>query len=244
MSGNNQSLKNIGPKKIWKFIQGGIVLLALIYFYADQSELVGQKNVPDNEFVKVQDYETARRLLWSKVYSDGGETLYCGERFGPRKGREINVEHVLPMSWATRFLKCGSRNECRKSSSRFNQIEGDLHNLYPSLASINKARSSFPYGEISGERRNYGKCDFELDARGKLVEPRARARGEIARAMFYMKAEYGIAIRPRLGKLLYKWHRQDPPDKIEEHRNVIIEKLQGNRNAFIDNPELADDLKF
>jgi deoxyribonuclease-1 len=244
MSGNNQFLKNIRPKQIWKIIQGGIVLLVLIYFYADKSEHVGQKKVRDNEFAKVQDYEMARRLLWSKVYSNGGETLYCGERFGPQKGREINVEHVLPMSWATRFLKCGSRNECRKSSSRFNQIEGDLHNLYPSLASINKMRGSFPYGEISGERRSYGKCDFELDARRKLVEPRARARGEIARAMFYMQAEYGIAIRPKLGKLLYKWHRQDPPDKMEVRRNDIVGKLQGNRNAFIDNPELANDLRF
>ena len=217
-----------------------IVSLVLALLYSTSSGLDGQTKVQE----KIQDYETARRLLWSKVYSEGGETLYCGERFGPRKGRKINVEHVLPMSWVTYSLKCGRRNECRESSSRFNQIEGDLHNLYPALAFINKIRGSFPYAELSGERRNYGKCDFEVNISKKLVEPRVPARGEIARAMFYMHDEYGIAIRPRQGKLLYMWHHRDPPDKMEKRRNEIIEKLQGNRNKFIDNPNLADDLRF
>ncbi len=233
-------LSKIGAGKSRTVLQWIFVLLILGFLYFTRSGLDEQKNTQE----KVQDYETARRLLWSRVYSDGGETLYCGERFGARKGKNINVEHVLPMSWVTYSLKCGTRKECRDSNSQFNQIEGDLHNLYPALVSINKVRGSFPFGDISGEKRNYGKCDFEVDAGKKLVEPRVHVRGEIARAMFYMHAEYGIAIRPSLGKLLYKWHRQDPPDKMEIRRNGIIEELQGNRNKFIDNPQIADDLRF
>lgn len=42
----------------------------------------------------------------------------------------------------------------------------------------------------------------------------------------------------RIGTLL-DWHAADPPAVYEHHRNWLIEKAQGNRNPFIDHPELA-----
>lgn len=193
---------------------------------------------------EIEDYETARRLLWSEVYANGGETLYCGRKFGERHGRGINVEHVLPMSWATKALRCGTRKQCRRRSKRFNRLEGDLHNLFPSRSDINKERSAFRFGNISGEKRRFGKCDFEVDYRNRVAEPRPAVRGEVARAMFYMSTEYDVPIFPRFGKLLLSWHRSDPPGADEKRRNNIIEELQGNRNKFIDNPELAKKLRF
>lgn len=44
---------------------------------------------------------------------------------------------------------------------------------------------------------------------------------------------YGIA-------LLLKWHRQDPVSQKEIDRNNGIQQTQGNRNPFIDYPELAE----
>jgi len=191
-----------------------------------------------------ESYFDALPVFWDQVYPEGGETLYCGKTFGKRRGRSINIEHVFPMAWAMKAEGCRSRDQCRTASRRFNRIEADMHNLYPSRKDINKTRSSFPYDTVEGERRAFGKCDFELDHRKRQVEPRPEARGNIARAMFYMQDTYGLRIYRRQGELLRDWNRDDPPDSEEKRRNEAITAIQGNRNKFIDDPALADRLRF
>jgi endonuclease I len=39
---------------------------------------------------------------------------------------------------------------------------------------------------------------------------------------------------------LLKWNRDFPVTVYEKHRNLAIYEIQGNRNPFIDFPELAD----
>jgi deoxyribonuclease-1 len=189
-------------------------------------------------------YFDALRVFWDEVYPQGGETLYCGTRFGSRKGRDINIEHVLPMAWAMNKENCRSRDECRDTSNRFNQIEADMHNFYPSNKEINKTRGSHSFGYIKGERREFGRCDFEVDRRARIVEPRPASRGNIARAMFYMHDTYGLKIFNRQAKILKQWNREDPPDAEEQRRNDIIAGIQGTRNRFIDDPEAVDQLRF
>jgi deoxyribonuclease-1 len=193
---------------------------------------------------QIKDYEAARHLFWSVLYSKGGETLYCGQPFSTRHRRGVNIEHVFPMSWATRTLNCGRRKQCRETNLRFNRLEADLHNLYPARTDINDTRASFRFGDVGGERRDFGRCDFEIDERRRVVEPRPASRGEIARAMFYMHTEYGMKIFARLGRTLQRWHRQDPPSKHEQYRNDVIERLQGTRNPYIDRPDRANELRF
>lgn len=192
----------------------------------------------------IEDYATARRVFWSVLYADGGETLYCGYKFKSGKQRALNIEHVVPMSWATRTLKCGTRSQCRRTSSDFNRLEADLHNLYPSLRKINDERGSFKFAMIPGEKRSYGACDFEVDFRKRTVEPRPAVRGRIARTMFYMKDTYDIEIFAQLGKRLLQWHRQYPPTDEEKRRNAVIDELQGTRNKYIDSPDIASKLRF
>ncbi len=192
----------------------------------------------------VGEYFDILPLFWSKLYASGGETLYCGRRFGSDKGRSINIEHVYPMSWALKRFGCRDRKQCRRISPEFNKIESDMHNLYPAIDKINQARSSYAFDIIRGERRNYGRCDFEIDQRRHRAEPRPASRGNIARALFYMHQKYGLTIFKRQATLLLQWHREDPPDSEERRRNNIIEKIQGTRNPFIDHPELAYKLKF
>ena len=148
--------------------------------------------------------------------------MYCGEKFGDDR-RGLNVEHVFPMSWVTRELRCGKRNQCRRRSERFNRIEADLHNLYPARREINDARRSYRFAEIPGELRRFGSCDFEVDDR----QHRAR------------RTEGGAPIFRKQTELLLRWHRADPPSDEERRRNEVIDKIQGTRNPYIDKPELA-----
>ena len=193
---------------------------------------------------KTADYRAALSLMWGSLYEGGGRTLYCNEEFGRNKGRGINVEHVMPMSWAAYTLKCGPRDECRRTSRRFNYIEADLHNMWPSRVDVNKARRSYPFAIVKGEARPFPGCDIEIDERNRKVEPRAPVRGEIARSMFYMHDAYGISIRPSLGRTLKRWNQQDPVSDEERRRNDVIESLQGVRNPFIDDPQRASRLRF
>lgn len=191
------------------------------------------------------DYQTARRLFWSKLYVGKVASLYCGDEFNSQRRRGYNVEHVFPMSWATNGLNCGNRKQCRQRSKDFNRIEGDLHNLFPARVNVNKERSSYRFGQVNGEKREFGRCDFEVDYRARAVEPTEAVRGDVARAMFYMAYHYkdkGLKLFDKQAKLLLKWHKADAPSKEERRRNNVIETLQGNRNPFIDQPKLLESL--
>jgi len=191
---------------------------------------------------QVRDYNTARQLVWGRLYTDGGFTFYCGEPFEDKTG--LNVEHVYPTSWMAAYLGCGTRNECRKTSERFNRMEADLHNLFPVRAEIKQARSNFRFAMIKDELREFGECNFERDMDSHVVEPRPVTRGNIARAIFYMHKEYGLPIDSRDVDLLKQWNRDDPPNYNEMRRNNVIEELQGTRNRFIDHPRQVEDLKY
>ena len=171
-------------------------------------------------------------VFWRTLYPDGGQGLYCGARFAARD-RDYNIEHVYPMAWVTRALNCGDRHACRRNSRLFNEIESDMHNMYPARKDLNRARGAYPYREIHGERRVEPGCDLEIDHRARVVEPRPASRGEIARAMLYMEQRYGLEIYERQRRLLLQWHRSDPVDENERRRNRLIAELQGRPNPWI-----------
>ena len=45
-------------------------------------------------------------------------------------------------------------------------------------------------------------------------------------------------------KTLIAWHLADPVSEYERHRNRVAHHKQGNRNPFVDFPELAGKLDF
>lgn len=187
----------------------------------------------------IENYREVKNIFWEKLYPSG-HTLYCRANILTTPTKKINIEHVFPMAWVKNSLQCGTRDECRANSNLFNEIEADLHNLYPVLAKLNYDRQAYRFGIIKGEDRRYGdKCDFEVDEHYRVAEPRPGIRGEVARAMFYMESRYKkLSLFKKQADILLKWHFKDLPSEEEKWRNDKIEQIQGNRNPFIDNPEL------
>lgn len=178
------------------------------------------------------DYLDTIPTFWRGVYPGGAQSLYCGESIAPYD-RHYNIEHVFPMSWVGKTLHCGNRKQCRSRSALFNQIEADMHNMYPARKDLNKRRGAMAYGMVKGERHVEPQCDLEIDTRARRVEPRPAMRGNIARAMLYMADRYPLKLYPRQRALLLRWHAQDPVDDAERQRNRRIRQLQGHANPWI-----------
>ncbi len=189
---------------------------------------------------QIASFEEARQLFWKQIYPNGGWTLYCGEYF--ESPEQMVIDEIYAKEWAAQHLKCGTVDQCRAQNAKFSRLESDLHNMYPEVVRIAEVRSDYSFGPIAGEFREFFECNFEYDARDRLVEPRGTAQGNIARALLYMHLEYELPLERAFLDRMLEWNRNDPPSKDELRRNDIIEKLQGTRNPFIDNPALADNI--
>ncbi len=214
--------------------------------------------------------ELKRTLKSIYLQSNKNRTFYCNCSFdsnkqidhtscnySPRKesnqrSHRLEFEHVVPAHALGKNLQCWrepictkkngktykGRKCCSKVSIEFRKMQSDMHNLFPSVGEINGDRSNFVFGEIDGEERKYGQCDFEVDE--GIAEPRESIRGDIARSYFYMSHQYGMAIPDDYEGMLREWHLSDPADEWERDRNSLIEDVQGNRNPFIDYPEMVE----
>ena len=208
--------------------------------------LVSVLNSGIAETLPVENFdEVAANTFWNELYASGGWSLYCGFRFNnavePTEGKVFVIEQIYPVSWMLKYMGCDSRRQCRlDEKSRYTRMEADMHNLYPVWQNIDIARRDTTYGMVDGEDWRYENCDFERHL--GVTEPRPIARGNIARAIFYMHSQYGVPIDANMLAMLKQWNRDDPPSKQEMLRNNRIEELQGNRNPYIDNPTLAEQL--
>ena len=143
----------------------------------------------------------------------------------------FNTEHVVPQSWFD-----GDE-----------PMRGDLHHLFACEPGCNSMRSNLPYHDFesydpeftaSGIRTGCGMVEA-----GKF-EPEY-GKGIVARAVFYFALRYKNVIKLDVLvdlKLLLSWHYEHPVTLYEKHRNATIQELQGNRNPFIDFPDLAEDM--
>jgi deoxyribonuclease I len=140
----------------------------------------------------------------------------------------------MPAYWfghQLQYWQEGGRKSCK--NKRFKQIEGDLHNLKPTIGELNSDRSNYRFSMLEGEPRIYGKCDFEIDFDDKKAEPPPGVRGDIARTYFYMEKQYGMKLSKQQQQLFNAWNKTDPVDSWEKDRDNMIYKIQGNRNQFI-----------
>jgi deoxyribonuclease-1 len=198
----------------------------------------------------------SKRLLATKVYPTHQKAFYsncdyrvkdkklipihktCGFTYRKNKNRSerIEWEHVVPAWHFGHQLRCwqnGGRMTCRKTNSKFKQMEADMHNLVPAIGEINGDRSNFKYGMIEDEKRVYGKVDMEVLFSAKKVEPAEFIYGDIARTYFYMRDRYGFKLSKSQEKMLIAWNNLDPVSAWEKKRNLLIKELQGDNNSYV-----------
>lgn len=199
-------------------------------------------------------YNVARDTLYSKVLAIDDDTLRCiysGHRIyldpalDPTQAAFLNgiptgmnAEHAYPQS---------------KGTSTGN-ARSDMHHLYPVRIPVNDARASLPYGEIPDnltEKWFAGTIvtttiptqnkDAYSEVRSTTFEPREIAKGDVARAVFYINTMYRSqtnAADPNFFEsqrlTLCQWHKQDPADAAELRKTWRIAKYQdGKPNPFV-----------
>lgn len=195
-------------------------------------------------------YAQARDELFGDVADLDGddriEDLFTGEQRGPITGRKnafdkgFNTEHTWPQSKGATGI-----------------AQSDLHHLHPADTRTNEKRGSHPYGDVirtewaTGEGSRQAKLG--VDALGETVfEPYGEVKGDIARGLLYFYTRYSQSrtsdftlenFRHELPTLV-RWHNADPVTDAERARNSAVQRVQGNRNPFVDHPEFVEQLKF
>jgi len=190
-------------------------------------------------------YKQARRHLYKTIdrRPDGAlYYLYSGE--GPKNEEEVdgpnrrklrgyNCEHVVPQSWF----------------NKRHPMKSDLHHLFTEQMRCNSSRGNYNLVDLPESSENLPNCGL-VQHRAREFEPNA-GKGAVARAVMYFltrhpghvgdeRVETKISDIPQL----LEWHREYPVTDYERHRNDKIEEVQGNRNPFIDYPELAEKVDF
>ncbi|SDZ02357.1 endonuclease [Nitrosomonas halophila] len=154
---------------------------------------------------------------WKWVGRSGGRVDLdsCGYEIRAQENRAIRTEweHVVPASNFGRARQCwqnGGRKNCNNTDPVFNAMEADLHNLTPAIGEVNADRSNFRFGVLPNDPHQHGACDFKVDFKGRVAEPRNEIKGQIARIYFYMHDRYDLPMSRQQQQLLMAWDKQFP----------------------------------
>ena len=189
-------------------------------------------------------YTSARRLMFTEVERKRGprsemvvECIYTGQTASQPASEdpdrdEMNCEHLWPRSLLYED----------QESALYSHQESDLHHLFPSVPGANSLRGNLPFGQVVGDRNmDFAPSYYGVDRSGKMVfDVRRDRRGDVARTMFYMSVRWGLELPDDEANVLRQWSDQDPVSEQETLRNTAVQRLQGNRNPFVDCPVLLD----
>lgn len=200
---------------------------------------------------KVLNYGSGEGATWWGFYvtdNDNGYVIdrYSNERrqFG-RRGATVsgmNIEHSFPKSWWG-----GSTNQAYK----------DLFNLMPSDSKANSSKSNYGMGKVVRASYDNGCIKVGTGEDGfKLWQPSEEYQGDFSRGYMYMATAYqnltfqgeGLnslvngypTLQEWASKQYIEWAKADPVSQQEIDRNEAICEIQGNRNPFIDFPNLME----
>lgn len=177
----------------------------------------------------------------------------CGFKPNVNSPRDLRLEyeHLLPMASAKHHFKCWreplcvnakgrtfkGRRCCQQIDQSFQQLEGELFNLWPEVGSINQARHDFKFTEFSDvEKKRLGRyrgLPIYIDFKYKRIEPRDEAKGLVARASLFVFRQYKIRLSQAQLKLFQYWNKKYPPKEMELKWAAKIAKIEGYPNTFI-----------
>lgn len=191
------------------------------------------------------------REAWWDMYSDN--VVYVSEGHPG-----LNIEHSVANSWWG-----GSKNDAYTDLFHLNPSDSEANGWksnYP-LGIVVEVKVTNKGVRYDNGVTKVGKPASGTSGGASLVyEPADCYKGDFARAFFYMFTVYddiswmtsssdrnymfdGSAwpsLRPWAYEMLLEWSRLDPVDEKELNRNEAIYGIQGNRNPYIDIPDLAE----
>ena len=211
-----------------------------------------------------QSFQKAK-LTMAEIYRDLPTSFYCGctlnlpkveistcgikqELSIPGLTADVEYEHVVPASLFKKSLLVHSQTQvlkqscvrksrrCIKSSElAFSTLEGDLHNLRPVVANLNRIRGNKDAGLIDRYHKKNG-CGFKMNK--DLFEPPDNVKGDVARIYLYIHHKYPSLklVSRKKQKLYLKWHLNDPVSVMEKKINSRIKNIQGDSNIFVETP--------
>lgn len=205
---------------------------------------------------EVLDYGKGEGGTWSGFYvTDRTEDNYCIDRYSTNKRQfssttaapsGMNIEHSFAKSW----WEGGERM----------QAYFDLFNLMPSDSEANSKKSNYAMGEVV-RNISYDNGSIKIGnsnmVSNRVWEPEDKWKGDFARTYMYMITCYSDYTWRSNGldqlennhwptfnewtrEMVLRWSRQDPVDEIEIARNEAIYEIQGNRNPYVDFPNLCE----
>lgn len=189
---------------------------------------------------------------WWDMYSDNIYLIREGQSaLSSFSSNRMQREHSIPKSW---WKKNGD--------VEYTPAYSDMWNLYPSDGRANQAKLNYAFGicasttfdngvsKIGPAKTGYG------GGSGNVFEPADEYKGDFARSIFYMATVYDDinwvinymfqanspypTLRSWAVDMLLQWARTDVVSQKEIDRNNAVENSQGNRNPFVDFPELAE----
>ncbi|MEP7195378.1 MAG: endonuclease [Saprospiraceae bacterium] len=199
----------------------------------------------------VLSYTDARIKMYKEIYNVH-DSVYC---VYSRYSLYLDPTYPNPIDYLS---KGGSSNgiNCEHSFPQSKGAEtgnarSDMHHLYPAKASVNEARSNYPYSEIEDfKTKTWYYLNIELKSKPLTLineysesftntfEPREVHKGNAARAIFYFYTMYDIQADKQFFESmlpsLCEWHIQDPVDSMEWVRTNQIASYQENKpNPFV-----------
>lgn len=195
-------------------------------------------------------------VRWWEMYSNNIYLIYSYQSpTSSFSANKMQREHSVPKSWWK-----------RNNDVEYTPAYTDLMNLLPSDGTANQAKSNYPFGEVQEGRATFdnGCTKVGVPAAGQgggaslVFEPADEYKGDFARNIFYMACVYDDlpwvtsyvfnmfqqnpwpTLKSWAYTTLLDWHRNDPVSQKEIDRNNAVESQQGNRNPFIDFPNLAE----
>ncbi len=191
-------------------------------------------------------------VRWWEMYSDAVYLIQNGQTARQSfSANKMQREHSIPKSWWK-----------YNGDVEYTPAYSDMWNLFPSDGAANQAKLNYPLGPTRTTSYNNGVSKVGPPQTGygggcgNVFEPADEYKGDFARSTFYMALVYDDlpwcvnymfsadsqwpTLKPWAYEMLLQWARQDPVSQKEIVRNDEVEKCQGNRNPFVDFPELAE----